>query len=285
MHEQTITVLDTETTGWSPDNGDRIIEVAAARFDPQTGTLGETFHHYLNPGFPVPPQSTAIHGITNEMLEDKPSFIDIANDLERFVNGTRLVIHNASFDVRFLTAEFKAATGGKFASMVAETICTRQMARRSLPPQQGCKLDDLCDLFGIDRSIRTVHGALVDCALLAQVYPHLVKKRDERNEVLASLLPFAPGSDLPMDKDQLGKAYTMINQLVTQLQNEQERIREAISPLLNGQNYEHRDFTVTFGVESTTTDWKKVVEAHLKNVDLSPFQKKSGKPKMTIKAA
>lgn len=276
-------VLDTETTGWSPDKGDRVIEIAAAVFDPVTGKLGKTFHEYVNPGLPIEAQATAIHGITNEMLADKPPFEAIADGLIEFVRGTRVIIHNATFDTRFLNSEMKKAKREKFEEFPEQIVCSRRLARAVLPPSQSAKLDDLCDLFGVDRSIRTLHGALVDVSLLAQVYPHLRAKKAERDAVLASLLPFAPGAELPDDIDKLGIAYTLIGQLVSQLQAEQERIKSTMRSLLGGVNYEHRDFTVTFGLPGKRTDWEKVRAKYLQGVDLSEYQKDTEAP-MIIKA-
>lgn len=273
-------VLDTETTGWSPKNGDRVIEIAAARFDPQTGELGERFHEYVNPGFPIEEQATAVHGITNEMVADKPPFEEIADALAEFVAGTCVVIHNAPFDVGFLNHEMKVAKRPVFADLPTEIVCSRRLARTVLPPGQSAKLDNLCDLFGVDRSVRTLHGALIDCSLLAQVYPYLLERKAEQDAVLAALLPFAPGIPLPKDKDQLGRGYTVIGQLINRLKAEQDRIRDTLEPMLDGQDYEHRDFTVTFGSQ-TTTDWKKVQKDFLQGIDLTPYQKKS--PRMTIR--
>lgn len=276
-------VLDTETTGWSPDEGDRVIEIAAARFDPITGELTEKFHEYVNPGFPIEAQATAIHGISNEMLSDKPSFAEIAGKLARFVRGTKLVIHNAPFDVRFLNAEFeKAGAEEVFETIPAQVVCTRRMARFCLPPQQPATLDALCDCFEVDRSIRTLHGALIDIALLAQVYLKLVPLNARREEAVNMLLPFPRGAELPLDKDLLGQAYAAIAQLIKLLQSEQERICAAIEPLLHGVNYEHRDFIASFDT-TTSTDWKKVEKTHLQGVDLSKYQEEF-EPKLLLKA-
>jgi len=274
-------VLDTETTGWSPKKGDRVIEIAAARFDPATGELREKFHHYVNPGFPIEEQATAVHGITNEMLADKPPFAAVAEDLANFVRGARVVIHNAPFDVGFLNAEFEQANKESFESLPEKVICSRRIARFVMPPQQPANLNALCDAFGIDRSVRTLHSALVDVALLAQVYSRLVPVAARREEAFASLLPFPRDAELPADKNMLGCAYTKIAQLIGLLKAEQERICEVIEPLLGGTDYEHRDFTATFSPEIRTA-WDKVVKAHLKGVDLSKYIK-TFDPKLTIK--
>ena len=275
-------VLDTETTGFSPADGHRIIEVAAARFCPKTGELLETFHRYVNPGMPIPERAIEIHGITDEMLADKPSFAEVADELADFVRGRQLVIHNAPFDLRFLNAEFEKAGRGVFDTLPAEIICSRRLARFVLPPHKSASLDTLCDQFGIDRSRRTLHGALIDIALLAQVYLKLVPLAAEREEAFAALLPFPKGAELPADKDALGRAYVRIGQVIKLLENEQERILKAIEPLLGGSDYEHRDFIAAFRSE-TRTQWDKIVKELLPGVDLSPYRK-SFEPKLTIKA-
>lgn len=273
--------LDTETTGLSHKNGDRVIEIGAVKFDPLTGEVGDEFHRYVNPGIPIPPAVTKIHGITDEMLADKPSFAEIAEELEEFVKGAHVVIHNAQFDVGFLSAEQKKAKRPKFEELPAAITCSRRLARRVLPPNQSARLDDLCDLFGVDRSARGFHGALIDVKLLARVFPHLERRRLEQEEALNRILPFTLGGALPTSLDELGRAHVQIDQIVKLLEAEKQRIAEIIRPMLNGENYEHRDFTVTFG-ESIRTNWDKVKKDLLQGVDLEPYQSKS--PRMTIKA-
>lgn len=272
--------LDTETTGLSP-KGDRILEIGAVKFDPVTGETGEEFHRYVNPGVPIPPEVAKVHGITEEMLADKPPFEEIAEELEEFVGDAHVVIHNAQFDVGFLTAELKRVKRRKFDELPAQITCTRRLARRVLLPHQPARLDDLCDLFGVDRSIRELHGALIDVTLLAQVFPHLEQRRIEQEGVLNQILPYKLGTTLPAELEQLGRAHTQLGQLVRLLEAEQKRIAEELRPMVNGENYAHRDFTVEF-TESTRTDWAKVKKDHLQEVDLEPYQKTSSR--MTIKA-
>ncbi len=162
-------VLDTETTGLSPSEGHRVIEIGAVEMLNRRLT-GRHFHHYLQPDRAIDPGAEEIHGISNEFLADKPRFGDVVAEFLEFVAGAELVIHNASFDVGFLNAELARLGDG------AETIDTRctvldtlAMARR-LHPGQRNTLDALCRRYGVDNSGRSLHGALLDAQILADVY-------------------------------------------------------------------------------------------------------------------
>ena len=280
-------VLDTETTGLSRRK-DRVVEVAACRIDGADGAVTEEFHRYLNPGIPVPPEAARIHGLTDAFLADKPRFEDIASDLAVFLGGSTLVIHNAPFDTGFLSAEYAACPAGPFESIPGSIVCTRAMARRLIRPGQSASLDALCDLFGIDRSSRTgadgasVHGALIDCRLLARVYVRLKALEDEREAHIARLLPFPSGGALPEGIEDLAKGYLALEQAMKPLDDELKRIGAAIKKACNGASYSSRDVSVRF-TPQTRTDWDAIRKAHLGAVDLSPYQKNSAR--MHVKAA
>jgi DNA polymerase III epsilon subunit len=265
-------VMDGETTGFSAD-ADRLIEFGAAEFNPETGELGETLHFLVNPGIAVPEKITALTGITTAQLLDKPPFSAVAPQIAEFLRGNTLVAHNAPFDTSFLTAEFKRAKiKGSFEKVPKKIICTRRLARYGRPNLKA-DMDSLLDAFGIDRSIRTTHSALIDCFLLAQLYPHLAKLQAARDAVLSNLLPFTPGADLPDDRDFLGKSYVMMSELVNRIKAEQERIREKLASILDGKGVETPDYEVSFGLPGISTDWKKVTAAFLQDKDLKPYQK------------
>ncbi len=166
-------VLDTETTGLSPDEGHRLVEVAAIELVERVAT-GRHFHAWVNPGRPMPREAEAVHGLTDSFLADKPAFADIAADLAAFLADDPIIAHNAAFDQRFLEAEFLLA--GAVPPDAARWIDTLEIARRRFP---GAKhtLDALCARFGIDLSARGLHGALVDARLLADVYVELTGGR------------------------------------------------------------------------------------------------------------
>ena len=166
-------VLDTETTGLDARGGDRIIEIGCLELINRAVT-GESFHHYINPEREVPAEAEAIHGISTVHLAGKPLFGEIVVEMEAFFGDARLVIHNASFDLGFLNAEFERL--GHPLIDTARAIDTLQMARRKFPGAPA-SLDALCKHFGIDNSARTHHGALLDAALLADVYVELVGGR------------------------------------------------------------------------------------------------------------
>lgn len=163
-------IFDTETTGLDARE-DRVIEIGGIELDNRFPT-GRTFHVYLNPqGRPIHPDAQAVHGISQEMLADKPTFADIAADFVAFIDGARLVAHNAGFDLGFINAEF-ARLG--LAPVEQERIVdTLALARRKHPMGPN-SLDALCRRYGIDNSRRTKHGALLDSELLAEVYVELI---------------------------------------------------------------------------------------------------------------
>ena len=167
-------VLDTETTGLSPGEGHRIVEVAALALE--DGAAGEHFHVRINPGRDIPEEAVRVHGLTAERLADCPPFAKIAPDLLAFIGGDRLVIHNAPFDLAFLNAELGAAGLATLAEH--PVVDTLAMARA-----QGfarASLDALCRHYGLDLSGRELHGALIDCRLLAQVYVRLTRPQGAR---------------------------------------------------------------------------------------------------------
>lgn len=160
--------LDTETTGLEPSLGHRIIEIAAVEVVNRRLTQ-QHFHVYLNPDREIDPGAQEVHGITLEFLQDKPRFADTVNDLLDFVSGAELIIHNAPFDVGFLNRELGLLGKDPIEKSCAGIIDTLKMAKEMRPGQRN-NLDALCRHFGIDNSARTLHGALLDAELLADVY-------------------------------------------------------------------------------------------------------------------
>jgi DNA polymerase-3 subunit epsilon len=166
-------VLDTETTGLDPETGDRIVEIGAIELFNHLPT-GRTFHQYLNPQRDMPAGAFAVHGLSSEFLADKALFAAIAGDFLEFIKDAKLVIHNASFDMKFLNAELVWA--GHARLPVDQAVDTLEIARRKFPGAQN-SLDALCRRFGVDNSAREKHGALLDSELLAEVYLELVGGR------------------------------------------------------------------------------------------------------------
>lgn len=162
-------VLDTETTGLDPRDGHRVVEIGLLEMRNKVLT-GRKFHHYLNPERSMPTEAYRIHGISGEFLKDKPRFIEIADEFLDFVNGAKLVIHNAVFDIKFLNHELSLLK--KPLLDIGNAIDTLAMARKMFPGMKT-NLDALCKRFGIDNSGRKFHGALKDAALLAEVYVEL----------------------------------------------------------------------------------------------------------------
>lgn len=162
-------VLDTETTGLDPAQGHRIIEIGALEVIGRKLT-GRTFHVYINPQRVVEQEAIEVHGITNEFLQDKPVFAQIADEFLNFIEGAELVIHNAAFDVGFMDHEFALLRNGTGKTTDYCRILDTLMLAREMRPGQKNNLDALCRAYGIDNSNRTFHGALLDAELLADVY-------------------------------------------------------------------------------------------------------------------
>lgn len=162
-------VLDTETTGLDPAEGHRIVEIGAVELVNHVAT-GRTFHRYINPERPMPPEAEAVHGLGDAFLADKPVFATIVSAFVAFIAEAPLVIHNAAFDLRFLNAEFERCGVPRLPP--ARTVDTVAMARQRFPGSPA-NLDALCRRFGIDLSAREKHGALLDSELLAEVYLEL----------------------------------------------------------------------------------------------------------------
>ena len=161
-------ILDTETTGLDPALGHRIIEVAAVEMINRRLT-GNHFHHYFNPEREIDAGAQQVHGIALEFLQDKPKFGAVAQELLTFVEGAELVIHNAPFDVGFIDHELALIGFSAVGAYCAGVVDTLKLAK-ALHPGQKNNLDALCKRYGIDNSNRTLHGALLDAELLAEVY-------------------------------------------------------------------------------------------------------------------
>ena len=166
-------VLDTETTGLDPVSGHRVVEIACLELVNHLPS-GRHFQRYLNPDRDMPEDAYEVHGLSAVFLADKPRFHEIVDELLSFIGGTPLVIHNAEFDIRFLNAELTRA--GMPALETALAVDTLQMARRKYPGAPA-SLDALCRRFNIDNSARSLHGALLDAELLAEVYLELIGGR------------------------------------------------------------------------------------------------------------
>lgn len=166
-------VMDTETTGLEPNGGDRIVEIGGVELFNHLPT-GRTYHQYINPERPMPREAFEIHGLSDDFLSNKPVFARIAGEFLEFIGDARLVIHNASFDMAFFNAELSRL--GHPPLPMDRAIDTLAIAKRKFPGAQA-SLDALCKRFGIDNSARTLHGALLDSEILAEVYLELLGGR------------------------------------------------------------------------------------------------------------
>lgn len=165
-------VLDTETTGLSPAGGDRIVEIGCVELINHVPT-GRHHHIYINPERDMPEEAFRVHGLSDEFLRDKPKFSEVAQGFVDFIGNDTLVIHNAPFDMGFLNAELEWCGRPRLTNEVIDTV----MLARSIHPGARVSLDALCKHYGIDNSRRTLHGALLDSEILAEVYLELIGGR------------------------------------------------------------------------------------------------------------
>ena len=179
--------LDTETTGLSAENGDRVIEIGCVELLHRKLT-GNNLHFYLNPERDSHEDALRVHGITNEFLKDKPKFAEVVDQFLEYIEGAEVIIHNAPFDVGFLNKELELQGRPRFTTFVDGITDTLVMAKEMFPGKRN-SLDSLCDRLEVDNSGRTLHGALLDAELLADVYINLTRGQD------ALLMDEAPTTD------------------------------------------------------------------------------------------
>lgn len=196
-------ILDTETTGLNPRSGNRIIEIGCVEMLNRQLT-GNNFHRYLNPGRDSEEGALAVHGLTTEFLSDKPVFADVAAEFLDYIAGADIIIHNAPFDMGFLDMELSLLGHPEFTKHVAGVIDTLPMAKEMHPGKRN-SLDALCDRYGISNAHRTLHGGLLDAALLAEVYLAMTRGQnslsmdlgmDDGQDALGNAAALAPLADI-----------------------------------------------------------------------------------------
>lgn len=170
-------ILDTETTGLNPATGDRIIEIGCIELINRRQT-GKTLHHYINPERDIAEGAFAVHGLSREFLSDKPLFANIVEELTEFVKDAEVIIHNAPFDLSFLNTEYALLKRPIFTEHVEKVVDTLIDARRMFPGKRN-SLDALCERFAISNEHRTLHGALLDAQLLAEVYLAMTRGQED----------------------------------------------------------------------------------------------------------
>ena len=219
-------VLNTETTGTNAAGGERIVKIGCVELLNHIPT-GKSYHVYINPEYPVSPGAFAVHGLSDAFLADKPVFAAIADEFVDFLGDGRLVIHNAAFDIGFLNAEF--ARTGHTQFNLSDVVDTLTMARRKHPGAAN-NLDALCSRYGIDNSKRTMHGALLDAQILAEVYIELIGGRQT-------------GFDLSMQPS----AHTNAGLLAKEASAREARPRTMISRLTDAERAAHEAFIGSLG--------------------------------------
>ena len=183
-------ILDTETTGLNPATGDRIIEIGCVEMVGRRLTE-RTFHYYINPERDIDAGAFAVHGLSREFLSDKPVFGNIVEQLIEFVDGAEIVIHNAPFDLGFLDNEFALLKRQPFRNLASKITDTLLDARQMFPGKRN-SLDALCERFAISNQHRTLHGALLDAQLLAEVYVAMTRGQEDLS---IDLIDYTVGAD------------------------------------------------------------------------------------------
>jgi DNA polymerase-3 subunit epsilon len=228
-------VLDTETTGLDPASGDRIVEIGCLELVNRLPT-GQTYHVYINPERDMPREAEAVHGLSAKFLSDKPLFAEIADEFAAFVKDAVLIIHNASFDMKFLNAEL--AKLGRDDLRDNQIIDTLAMARKKFPGAPA-SLDALCRRFGVDNSNRDLHGALIDSELLAGVYLELSGGRQPG-------LVFQADAAKPQDTSEAGAARGENRSLTAEAIHPKQPRRRRETPLAprltEAERAEHQSF-------------------------------------------
>ncbi|WP_034294042.1 DNA polymerase III subunit epsilon [Herbaspirillum sp. RV1423] len=216
-------VLDTETTGLNARTGDRVIEIGCVELLNRQLT-GNNLHFYINPERDSEEGALAVHGLTTEFLSDKPKFAEIADEFRDYVRGAEIIIHNAPFDVGFLDAEFRLLGLASFKEHVDNIVDSLQMAKEQHPGRRN-SLDALCDRYGISNAHRTLHGGLLDAALLAEVYLAMTRGQNsltmdlsdsdggEEGEAELELTPLADIIVVAADEEEQGLHETVLNAL------------------------------------------------------------------------
>ena len=230
-------VLDTETTGLDPENGDRIVEIGIIELNNHIKT-GKQFHYYINPERESDIKAEKIHGLSRDFLSDKLKFSDIAEELVEFISDSKIIIHNAKFDVSFLNSELKRCN---LDDLNNDNILDTLLLARKKYPGQSVSLDTLCRRFGIDISNRKIHGALLDAELLSLVYLELIGGKQTK-------LNFDNDIDIILDK---------ISENININENYKNKKRIAIKNItLNKQDHQkHKKFIDTI----PNSIWSKII--------------------------
>jgi DNA polymerase-3 subunit epsilon len=270
-------VLDVETTGIGP--GHKVVELCAVEFD-KVGECGKTFHTLLNPERDVSKEAFEVHGHSLESLQSQPKFSEVAETFVEFVKGAHLVIHNAPFDSGMLSDEL-----GYPLETLCESITDTLAMARSCVFTGKHTLDALCDYFKVDRTARELHGALIDCVLLAKVYPKLVERYSKVQEAFKVL--GTEGLSDPVELKSfstVAKEYLTLGGIIGYFEGQKDLRNSVLSAAYKNGLHTQGGYTVSFS-DSSRVDWKTVQEKLLKGVDLSPYKVTSTRISVKMESA
>lgn len=278
-----VIVLDTETTGFSPDN-DRIIEIAAMEVSVRTGASDTIFHRMLNPERHIPHETTRVHGIADADVAGAPTFSEIAASLASFLSGSDLVIHNSAFDSAMLNASFARAGGGPLESLNTVVVDSVTLAKDILPLLGNYSLDTILDYAAIDRSERVTHGALLDVTLLAKALPFLANEYDrwvsliepdcaERLDRFAATLTdlATPLLDNTIVEDTLAHDLGAVVTMARWLPKFEEYLKPICEGLVGPAGWFCKHYFARYGVAERVS-YKGASDELLPGVDLSAYQ-------------
>ena len=230
MGNRRLLVLDTETTGLDLENGDRVIEIGIIELIDGVKT-GHNFQQYFNPNKKIEKAAQDIHGLTNEFLSDKPNFYDIADEFNDYIKESTLIIHNASFDIKFLDFELENCGKKKINNEIIDTL---SIAKKEFPGQ-SVSLDSLCKKLQINNSHRKLHGALLDADLLSSVYLRMSTGKQSSLELQSNMIHDEFNDNLKVN--QSNKFYQIRNNLIylpdSEYKEHNEFIKKFASPIWN----------------------------------------------------
>ena len=228
MENRRLLVLDTETTGLDLENGDRVIEIGIIELIDGVKT-GHNFQQYFNPNKKIEKSAQDIHGLTNEFLSDKPNFYEIADEFNDYIKESTLIIHNASFDIKFLDFELENCGKKKINNEIIDTL---NIAKKEFPGQ-SVSLDSLCKKLQINNSHRKLHGALLDADLLSSVYLKMSTGKQSSLELQSNIINDEFNDNLKVN--QSNKFYQIRNDLIylpdSEYKEHDEFIKKFISPI------------------------------------------------------
>ncbi len=283
-----ILVLDTETTGFSPE-WDRIVEVAAAEIAPRTGILGRECYHLINPRRAIPAPAVEVHGITNEKVKDKPPFEAIADQLAEFLKDATIAMHNSAFDIRMLDAELSRAGRPTLSELKTTVIDTVAVAQSVYPLLPKHNLDALCGHLNIDLEGRALHGAAIDIRLMSLAFPKMAvdydawmaivedacaAELDDFERAIFSFCDELVATASRASAEEVDRSLSRVGTALRAVNRQYEVLMECCALLVGPDSWYCKHFAARWETYERLS-WKSAADALIPGVDLRPYQKAS----------